>query len=338
MIREALARVADRLPLSAGQAREVMAEIMDGAAPPVLIAAYLAALRTKGESVEELTGSAEAIRARAVPLPLNRENLVDTCGTGGDRSGSFNLSSAAALVAAAAGASVVKHGNRAVSGRCGSADFYEALGLRLEITTSQAERSLQEFGFVFCFAPAFHPAMGKAAPVRRELGLRTLFNLLGPVCNPALVRRQVLGVFSPDWIEPMAGVLRTLGHERALTLHGEGLDEFAPWGETRGCLVEKGSVRGVTMTPGDAGLPSIRPGDIAGGTAPQNAERFERILRGADDPLSFAILLNAAAALWISGDAESLRDGARRAAEALRSERVLRLLEGLRAAARGETP
>lgn len=330
MIREAIARAAEGETLSADQAEQVMGEMMDGTATAAQMAAYLTALRVRGETVEELTGSARAMRARCVKVTPRRAGCIDTCGTGGDHSGSFNLSSAAALVVAAAGVPVAKHGNRAVSGRCGSADFYEALGLVIDASPARVAECIDEIGFGFCFAPACHPAMKSVAGVRKELGIRTLFNLLGPVCNPAHVRRQLIGVFSPVWIEPIARVLGALGCERVLVVHGEGLDEIAPWGRTVAGWYENGVVRRMEITPNDGGTPEVRREDIAGGDGPANAARFEALLRGRRDPLAHAVLLTAGAAIWVSGTAGSLKEGVSLARGALESGAVARLLERLR--------
>jgi anthranilate phosphoribosyltransferase len=330
MIRDAIGKLTEGLSLGSAEAEAAMGEIMDGAAGPCLVAAYLAALRTKGESEDEIEGSARALRRRCLPVRPKRTDCVDTCGTGGDRSGSFNISSAASILAAAAGAAVVKHGNRAVSGSCGSADFFEALGVSLDSSPRDVEESVDRHGFGFCFAPAFHPGLKHAGPVRREIGFATIFNILGPLANPALVRRQVLGIFAPRWILPLARVLTRLDCDRALVVHGESLDEISPWGTTRAALVENGKVRALEITPRDASLDPIRPGDVAGLGAAGNAGRFERILRGHRDPLRVALVLNAAAALWVSGAAENLRQGAALAAEVIDSGAARRKLEELR--------
>jgi anthranilate phosphoribosyltransferase len=258
--------------------------------------------------------------------------LVDTCGTGGDGAGTFNISTLAALVVAGAGVPVAKHGNRSVSSRCGSADLLAALGIGLEAAPPVLERVLREAGIAFLFAPLLHGAMKHAAAVRRELGVRTVFNLLGPLTNPAGARHQLLGVYDPARVETLAEVLRELGSERAMVVHGDGLDEIALSGETRVAELRDGAVRVYTVGPEDAGLARCRRRDLLGGDAAHNAGIARRLLQGEPGPRRDAVVLNAAAALVVAGRAADLRDGAAQAARAIDGGAALAALERLRAA------
>ncbi|GBD11515.1 Anthranilate phosphoribosyltransferase [bacterium HR23] len=314
-------------PLSQAQASQAMAMIMEGQATPAQIAGFLVALRMKGETPEEVAGMAQAMRAKAlrvdVPFPL-----LDTCGTGGDRSGTFNISTASALVCSAVGVKVAKHGNRAVSSASGSADLLEACGVRIDLGPQGVAHCIREVGIGFCFAPVFHPAMKFAGPVRRELGVRTVFNILGPLTNPAGAQFQVLGVADPSLGEMMAQVLRLLGVRRAWVVHGEdGLDEITLCAPTRVWEVDASGVRTFSIVPEEVGLPRARPEDLKGGTAKENAQRLRSLLQGERGPLRDAVLLNASAGLVVYGIARSLREGLALAAEAVNSGRALALLE-----------
>jgi anthranilate phosphoribosyltransferase len=304
-----------------------MEEIMEGRATPAQVAAFLVALRMKGERAEEVVGMAQVMRAKAlrveVPFPL-----LDTCGTGGDGTGSFNFSTAAAIVCAAAGARVAKHGNRAVSSLSGSADVLEACGVRIALGPQGVARCIREVGIGFCFAPIFHPAMKNVAAVRRELGIRTVFNLLGPLTNPAGAQFQVLGVADPAIGEMMAQALYRLGARRAWVVHGEdGLDEVSPCGGTRVWEVDGQGVRTFRLTPEEAGLTPVPPEAIKGGTPPENARRLRSLLEGGRDPLRPGVLLNAAAGLVVYGLAKDLREGVALAGGALASGRARAVLE-----------
>lgn len=320
MIQEALARLLDRRDLSREEARGVMEEVMRGEATPAQIGGFLVALRLKGESADEIAGCAEAMRAHVLAVHPKREDLVDTAGTGGDGARTFNISTAAALVAAAAGAGVAKHGNRAVSSASGSADVLEALGFDLELPPERIERSIDELGFGFLFAPSHHPAMRHAAPVRRELAARTVFNVLGPLTNPAGARAQVVGVYAPELVPTIASVLARLGARRAFVVHGAGgVDELSPAGPNLVCEVSGGRVRKREIDPADFGVPRCSPADLAGGSPEENAATVREILGGAPGPKREAVLLNAAGAIAAGGHARDLRQGYRLAVEAVDS-------------------
>lgn len=305
--------------LAAHEAEALFATIMDGGASPVLIGALLTALRTKGETVEEIAGAARVMRARAERCETSRAPLVDTCGTGGDSSGTFNVSTTAAFVAVAAGVAVAKHGNRAASSRSGSADVLEAMGAAIDLPPAAAGRCLDEVGLAFLFAPRFHPAMRHAVEARREIGIRTIFNLLGPLTNPAGATRQVVGVPSAHWVEPLARVLRDLGTEHALVVHGEErLDEISVAGPTRVAEVRMGEVETRVVTPADLGLTTPTAGSIRGGNAAENARTTEAILAGRGSPAQAALTAaNAGAALYVGGAAATLREGVGLAREVL---------------------
>jgi anthranilate phosphoribosyltransferase len=316
--------------LSSEQAAEVMGTIMDGEALPSQIGAMLMALALKGERPAELVGFARAMRARAVPLGASYPDVFDTCGTGGDGAQTFNVSTAAALVVAGAGVPVAKHGNRAVSSRSGSADVFEALGVRLDASPEIVERSLAA-GLAFFFAPIWHPSMRHAGPTRRELGVRTAFNLLGPLTNPAGARRQLVGVSRPEHTTLVARALGALGTERAWVVHGAGgLDELSTLGHTKVSEVREGTVNTFYIHPIDAGLPEATLTDLAGGAAAENAMLVERLLEGERGPRRDIVLLNAAAGLLIAGRASSLAEGIDQAAASLDSGAARRALEALR--------
>ena len=330
MIQEALARALDGDDLSRDEAHAVMEEIMAGEATHAQIGGFLVALRFKGETADEIAGCADAMRAHVVSVRPARDDLVDTAGTGGDRSGTFNISTAAALVAAAAGAGVAKHGNRAVSSASGSADVLEALGFDLAQEPERIARSIDELGFGFLFAPSHHPAMAHAAPVRRELATRTIFNVLGPLTNPAGARAQVVGVYAPELVPTIAEVLAQLGARRAFVVHGAGgIDELSPAGPNLVCEVTGGSVRRREIDPADFGVPRCRPSDLRGGKPYENAQTIRAIFAGEHGPKREAVLLNAAGAIAAGGHAEDLADGYRTAAEAVDSGAAASRLEEL---------
>ena len=321
MITDVLHCIANhRQSLSRDDARAVMSEILTGQCTDAQIAALLVALHMKGETVEEIVGFAEAIRAAAGPLKLHqnstvdvsntgRDALVDTCGTGGDASGTFNISTATALVVAGAGVRVAKHGNRGVSSKCGSADVMEALGVNINLPPSRVAACLEEVGMAFLFAPALHSAMKFVQPARRELRLRTVFNLLGPLTNPAGASAQVVGVYSDDLVEKLAEALSILGLRRALVVHGEdGLDEITITGKTRIAEVRNGIVRTYEITPEEFGLRRALISDISGGDVAANAEIIRRVLHGEKSPRRDVVLLNAAAAIVAAEKAENLQD------------------------------
>jgi len=332
MITDALQRIANqRESLTREEARAVMTEVFSGTATDAQIAALLVALHMKGETVEEIVGFAEAIREAAEPLPLHREStlsvcsagretLVDTCGTGGDARGTFNISTATAFVVAGAGVRVAKHGNRGLSSKCGSADVMEALGVKISLPTAVLATCLEEVGIVFLFAPAMHSAMKYVQPARRELRLRTIFNLLGPLTNPSRASAQVVGVYSLDLVEKVAEALSMLGVHRALVVHGlDGLDEITITGPTRIAEVREGHVRTYEVTPEEFGINRAALKEISGGDAAANAAIIRDILAGKKSPRRDIVLLNAAAALVAAGRAEHLADGLPLAAQSIDS-------------------
>jgi anthranilate phosphoribosyltransferase len=330
MIKEALQRLLDGRDLTRAQARDVMDGVMRGEATPAQIAAVLIALRVKGETVNEIAGFAEAMRAHVVRVRPERDDLVDTAGTGGDGAHTLNISTAAALVAAAAGAGVAKHGNRAVSSACGSADVLEALGFELEQEPSRIARSIDELGFGFMFAPTHHPAMRHAAPVRRDLGTRTVFNVLGPLTNPADARAQVVGVYTPELVPTVAEVLARLGARRAFVVHGAGgIDELSPSGPNLVGEVEGRHVRARVIDPLDLGTPRAPPSELAGGAPAENAAAIRSVLAGANGGRRSAILLNAAGAIAAAGHAADLAEGLELAREAIDSGAAAERLEKL---------
>jgi len=324
-------QVSEGRDLLAEEAADAMMCIMDGQATDVQIAALLMALRMKGETVDEIAAFARVMRARAVRVSLPGDNLVDLCGTGGDGTGSINVSTLAALVVASEGVKVAKHGNRSVSSRCGSADLLEALGVRLDPPAEILGRCLEEAGMCFLFAPSLHPAMAHAAPARREMGVRTLFNLLGPLTNPARVTRQLLGVFDPAWTEPLAHVLGTLGVERALVVHGAGgMDELSLSGPTRISELLGGEVRTYEVVPEDFKLERADLADVEGGEVQDNVAVARRILDGEDGAPSRLVALNAGAALLAAGKVDRMATGVERARESLQTGRAATVLERLR--------
>jgi anthranilate phosphoribosyltransferase len=331
VIQRALTQLLDHRDLTRDDAREVMDGIMRGEATPAQIGGFLVALRLKGETADELAGFAEAMRAHVVPVRPARTDLVDTAGTGGDGAHTLNISTAAALVAAAAGAAVAKHGNRAVSSASGSADVLEALGFSLELEPERIARSIDELGFGFMFAPTHHPAMRHAAPVRRELGTRTVFNVLGPLTNPAGARAQVVGVYAPELVRTLAEVLARLGARRAFVVHGAaGIDELSPAGPNLVGEVVEGEVRERTIDPLELGVPRCEPLELVGGSPADNAARIRAILTGQEDGgAKDAILLNAAGAIAAGGHAADLREGLGYAREALESGAAAERLEQL---------
>ncbi len=331
LARTALERWIAGEDLSRGEVEELFGRLMDGELSEPVKAGLLVALRCKGESAAEIAGAAAAMRRRVVRIPHDVEGVIDTCGTGGDGLGTFNISTAAALVAAAAGAPVAKHGNRSVSSKSGSADVLEELGVAIETEPAGAARALREIGIAFLFAPRLHPAMRQVMPVRKALGVRTLFNVLGPLTNPAGARRQLLGVFDAGLVETLAHVLLDLGSERAMVVHGsDGLDEITTTGLTRVAEVRAGEVALYELDPGDLGIERVEPSALAGGDPAFNAELMRRLAAGEEGPLADITALNAAAALYVAGRAEDLATGLALARRALASGAVASKLEQLR--------
>lgn len=330
-IEDAIERLVNRRSLREVEARSVMSQVMAGDATPAQTAALLVALRMKGETGSELTGFAKVMRENVVPVKTNRPNVIDTCGTGGDTLKTFNISTAAAFVAAGAGATVSKHGNRAVTSKCGSADVLEALGVSLSLGADACGTLLDEIGIAFLFAPNFHPAMKHAAGPRREIRLRTVFNLLGPLTNPAGVKRQVLGVFHPTLVGRLAGVLRRLGAERAAVVHGlAGLDEVSPAGPTRIAFIDGKQVEERVVHPSDFDLPEVNVASIAASdTAEGNAALLREALTNPASPYSQAVLPSAALALWVAGVSNDLKRCTEMARESIESGAAAGKLEAL---------
>lgn len=332
----ALKTALDGKPLTREQARAALGTIMDGAATPGQIGALLAALKVRGETFDELVGFAQAMRARATPVRPKREPLLDTCGTGGDGSGSFNISTTVAFVAAGAGAAVAKHGNRSVSSRCGSADVLEALGVRTDISTKLMARCVEQAGVGFLFAPALHPAMKYASPVRRELGTRTVFNLLGPLSNPAGAKRQLLGVWSPALVPVVARALKELGADEAMVVSSkDGLDELSLGGVNVIAHLRQGRVAQTELDARSLGFRRRPLAALKGGSARENARISRGVLSGEAGAPREVVVLNAAAALIAAGIARDFADGLERAREALDSGRALEALERLKKLSHG---
>jgi len=311
MIQTVISKLLDGTQLTRTEARAVMNEIMRGEATPAQIGGFLIALRAKGETPDEITGCAEAMRDHVLAVRPRRDDLVDTAGTGGDGTHTINISTAAALVAAAAGAAVAKHGNRAVSSACGSADVLEALGFTLELEPQRIAKSIDELGFGFLFAPSHHPAMRHAAAVRKELATRTVFNVLGPLTNPAGARAQVVGVYSPELVRTIAEVLARLGARRAYVVHGGGgIDELSPVGPNLVAEVVDGRVLERQLDPEtELGIPRCSVDELRGGSPAENAEAIREVFAGKNGGRRNAILLNAAGAIAASGHAADLREG-----------------------------
>ncbi len=308
-IKDAIAKLVERADLSENEAAACMEELMTGAATPAQFGAYVTALRMKGETVDEITGMARVMREKSSRIAMDGP-LLDTCGTGGDASGSFNVSTCAAFVAAGAGARVAKHGNRAMTSKCGSADVLEALGAKIDLAPDQVSSCIERTGIGFMFAQGFHPAMKHVGPARREIGIRTVFNLLGPLTNPAGATVQVIGVARPQLVETIAAVLARLGTKRALVVHGDdGFDEVSISGPTTVGALKGGAVSLYRIAPEDAGLQRHDIGYLRGGTPEQNATELRLVLDGTPGPLRDFTLINAAAAIFAYGLAADLRAG-----------------------------
>ncbi len=343
MIKEAIGKIAKCVNLSEAEACEAMMEIMTGKATPSQIAAYIMGLRMKQETVDEITGSARAMRKMSLPIDtrgkidLDRdeinvedETILDTCGTGGEGTSTFNVSTVTAFVVAGAGLKVAKHGNRAVSSSCGSADVLEALGINLDLTPAQVEQSIRKIGIGFLYAPIYHTAMRFAAPVRKEIGIRTIFNILGPLTNPARANAQVLGVYQEDLTDTLANVLLNLGVRRAFVVFGYGtIDEFTISGPTKVSELKNGKVSTYTVTPQDFGLTRAGLEDIRGGDAKENARIVLEILKGVHGPRRDIVLMNAAAALVAGNKAKNFKEGVVCAVDSIDAQKALKKLEAL---------
>lgn len=327
MIREAISLIVQNINLSEAEMAECMKEIMEGKATDAQIGSFLTALRIKGETIEEITAAAKIMREKATTINAPK-GVIDTCGTGGDMSHTFNISTATAIVVASVGIPIAKHGNRSVSSRSGSADVLEALGMKIDLPPDKVERCLKETGFGFLFAPLFHPAMKYAIGPRREIGIRTVFNILGPLSNPAGAKRQVLGVFADRLTEPLAQVLGNLGAEDVMVVHGEdGLDEITISNGTRISRFKDGKVDTFYVTPEDFGLERADVKELVGGDKDDNARILLQILRGEKGPKRDIVLINSAAALAVAGKVEDFKEAVMIAAEAIDSGKAMKKLE-----------
>jgi anthranilate phosphoribosyltransferase len=330
MIREAIRKVVEGGNLTQAEAVAAMTEIMDGEATPAQVASFITALRMKGETVEEITGFVKVMREKSVKVRPQAADLLDTCGTGGDKLNTFNISTTATFVIVGAGVTVAKHGNRAASSSCGSADVLEALGVNFNLDAERVAACIDKAGLGFMFAPAMHPAMKHAIGPRKEIGIRTIFNLLGPMTNPAGAKRQVIGVFSPAITEVMANVLKSLGTQRAMIFHGmAGLDEISTLGETRISELKDGEVRTYSLQPSDVGLEATSAESLAAGTGSivDNVRALLAVLDGEKGPRRDIVLLNAAAALVVAEKALDLRNGIEIAGESIDSGAAMNALE-----------
>lgn len=328
MIKKHLAKLVEKNNLSLEETKEIFEQVMEGEISSAQIASFLVALRMKGETVEEITGAAQTMLAKSVSINPKVENLIDTCGTGGDGSGTFNISTAVAILVASCGVAVAKHGNRAVSSKCGSADVLEALGIVVDLPPHLVEKCIEQIGIGFLFAPNFHPAMKNAAGPRKELGLRTIFNLLGPLTNPASPEGQVLGVYHPDLTEVAAKVLGNLGRKRAMVVHGyPGMDEFSLAGETRVSILDQGEVNTITLLPEDVGLKRWDLQEIQGGAKEENAKTIKEIFKGREGAVRDITLFNAGAALVVGGVVQDIKEGIFQAQRALDNGAAARKLE-----------
>lgn len=334
MIRESIRAIADRQSLSEQDAWAAMGEIMDGQTTPAQIAAFITALRMRGETVDEIAGFARAMRERALRVIPRVDRLIDVVGTGGDRVSTFNISTTTAFVVAGAGGYVAKHGNRAVSRQSGAADVLEALGVNIQVAPEIVQRCIEDIGIGFLFAPIYHSAMKHAAGPRKEIGIRTVFNILGPLANPAGASSLLVGTYDPALVRIMAEVLGELGVRRALVVHGDGMDEMSTLGKTKVAELREGRVSVSSVDPTALGVKAPAPEAIAGGTPQQNAEVTTKVLRGEPGPARDIVLLNAAAALVAGELAEDLRDGMKLAARAIDSGAASEKLEALRVATR----
>lgn len=335
MIQAAISKLVEAEDLTFDEAREAVGEILGGQTPASQIAGFLTALRMKGETPDEIAGCAEAMRGAATRIRLSDRVVADTCGTGGDKQGSFNISTAAAFVVAGAGFTVAKHGNRSISSQCGSADVLEALGVKVDPGPAVVEKCLKEIGIGFLFAPAFHPAMKYAMPVRRELGVRTVFNILGPLSNPAGANAQVIGVYSNHLVDILAKVLVRLGVQDSMVVHGAGHDEITLSGKTVVAEIVKGRVRRRTITAKDFGLKPVSGQALRGGTKEENAEIIRRVFEKEAGSHRDTVVANAAAAILVAArasgrrDVKNLKDGRRLAEQSIDSGRAREKLERL---------
>ncbi len=330
MIQEAIAKLVERKNLTQQEAEQVMNEIMEGKATDAQIAAFLISLRMKTETIEEITACAKIMREKANTINPKAHYLVDTCGTGGDKSGTFNISTAAAFVAAGAGVSVAKHGNKSVSSKCGSADVLAALGVNIQLEPKMVEKCIEEIGIGFMFAPLFHPAMKYVMNARKETGVRTVFNILGPMTNPAGAKSQVIGVFNPALMKDIANVMKNLGSRHVMIVNGDGLDEITIAGKTKVAELKDNKINVYDINPEDYGFNISPLNEILGGDAQENANIIISILKGAEGPKRDVVLLNAGAAIYVSGKVSGLKEGIEAAKQSIDSGAALKKLEALK--------
>lgn len=329
-IREAIDKLVNRINLSEAETIDVMNQIMTGEATPLQVAAFLTALRMKGESVEEITGAARVMREKAHRVNVGSKTVLDTCGTGGDQKGTFNISTTAAFILAGAGVNVAKHGNRSVSSQSGSADVLGALGVKVDAPKERVEQCIAKIGIGFLFAPLLHEAMKYAVQPRRDIGIRTIFNILGPLTNPAMASHQLIGIYSGELVGMIAHVLKNLGSVRAMVVHGlEGLDEISLCGPTKVAELRDGQVKEYTIEPEQFGLQRCRLEELRGGSAEQSAVIVKGVLEGKPGPARNVVLLNGGAALYVSGSAATMPDGIWLAAESIDSGKARQKLEQL---------
>jgi anthranilate phosphoribosyltransferase len=329
-IREAIEKLVNRVHLSEAETIEVMNQIMTGEATPLQVASFLTALRMKGETVEEITGAARVMREKAHRVQVGSKTVLDTCGTGGDQKGTFNISTTSAFVVAGAGVNVAKHGNRSVSSQSGSADVLGALGVKVDAPRERVEACIEKIGIGFLFAPLLHEAMKYAVQPRRDIGIRTVFNLLGPLTNPAMARYQLIGLYSGELVPMIAHVLKNLGSARAMVVHGlEGMDEISLCGPTKIAELRDGQVKEYILEPEQLGLAKCRLEDLHGGSPEQSAAIVRSVLQGNKGPARGVVLLNSGAALYVGGAAASIQEGMRVAAESIDSGKARQKLEQL---------
>lgn len=331
-MRQYLQKLFSRQSLTEDEAAEAMDLLMTGQVSPEEVGAFLGALRGKGESIEEITGCAKSLRRHAISLPIKRRDLIDTCGTGGDGANTFNISTTNAFIIAAAGLGVCKHGNRSISSKCGSADVLEELGVPIDLEPVEVAKSIDTFGFGFLFAPKFHPAMGHVAPIRRNLGARTIFNLLGPLVNPADTKRQVIGVYDANMLEAFAYVLKSLGSEEVMLVTGrDGLDEITSTTTTLVAHLKKGQVTLYEINPLSYGLSLGKQEDLAGGDRSRNADIVQKILSNKEQgPKRDIVLLNGAAALLVGGVVSSFEEGLTKVDNILKDGAAFEVLQQVR--------
>jgi anthranilate phosphoribosyltransferase len=329
-IRAAIEKLVNRVNLSETETVEVMNQIMTGEATPLQVAAFLTALRMKGETVEEITGAARVMREKAHRVSIGAKTVLDTCGTGGDQKGTFNISTTVAFVLAGAGVNVAKHGNRSVSSQSGSADVLGALGVQVDASKERVEQCIAKIGIGFLFAPLLHEAMKYAVQPRRDIGIRTIFNILGPLTNPAMATHQLIGIYNGELVAMIAHVLNNLGSVRAMVVHGlEGMDEISLCGPTKVAELRDGKVKEYTIEPEQFGLKRCRLEELHGGSADQSAAIVRGVLGGKPGPARDVVLLNSAAALYVGASATTIQDGFRLAAESIDSGKARQKLEQL---------